>query len=384
MLKAADLELIVNLRKELHKYPELSGAEEMTARRLTRFLRELGPDDIVRGLGGNGLAGVFRSPVPGPRILIRAELDALPVNEENNFDYRSVNNGVAHACGHDGHMAVVAGAAKYFAASRPERGEVVVLFQPSEENGQGAEQVLKDKRFEALQPDFAIAMHNLPGYPKGNIILKEGAFAMASVGMIAKLDGRTSHAAEPENGISPVRAVSRLLEELPGLPGDNNFRSFTLATVIHARLGEVAFGTSPGHAVVMATLRACEDREMDTLTRMAEEMVFRTAQEERLKSSVSYTERFPATVNDRYLTELARETAGDLSLEVYDKTDAFRWSEDFGWFTRESRGLLFGIGAGRGHPELHNPDYDFPDDIITTGIDMITRLAVKLLYENNG
>ncbi len=384
MLKAADLELIVNLRKELHKYPELSGREEMTSRRIARFLEELGPDGLICGIGGNGLAARFSGPAPGPRVLVRAELDALPVSEENDFDYRSVNRGVSHACGHDGHMAVAAGVAKYYAGERPEKGELVILFQPSEENGKGAEQVIHDPVFEALRPDYSIAMHNLPGYGKNEIILKEGVFAMASVGLIATLDGKTSHAAEPENGISPAHAVSCLLDELPRLADRKEFNSFTLATVIHARLGEIAFGTSPGHAVVMATLRACEDSEMDMLTDMAESLVSRIAGEEGLKSSVSFDERFPSTVNDRHLAKLAGETAGELGLKVNEKKDAFRWSEDFGWFTKESRGLLFGIGAGKGHPELHNPDYDFPDDIAATGVEMLVRLADRLLDKSNG
>ncbi|TVR71519.1 MAG: amidohydrolase [Marinilabiliales bacterium] len=379
MPEISDLELIVNLRKELHKYPELSGNEKVTSRRIIRFLEELQPDEIVCGIGGYGVAARFSGDSHGRRLLIRAELDALPVTEMNNFDYRSVNTGVSHACGHDGHMAVAAGVAKFFASERPEKGEVVVLFQPSEENGKGAEAVLGDPRFERLMPDFAIAMHNLPGYKKNSVIVRPDVFAMASEGIIIRLEGKTSHAAEPENGLSPARAVSRLLEVLPGIAGSDIFKSFALVTVIHARLGEVAFGTSPGHALVMATLRACADNEMEELSGRAVQLAQSIAGEEGLKCSVSFTERFPATVNDPGLAQMASDTAKELSLEVCDPGDAFRWSEDFGWFTRKTRGLLFGIGAGKGHPELHNPDYDFPDDITSAGINMLTRMSLKIL-----
>jgi amidohydrolase len=268
-----DRELLVNLRKELHKFPELSGYEEMTSIRISRFLKELEPDEIIGNIGGKGLAASFRGNSTEPRVMIRAELDALPINESNDFDYRSTVSGVSHKCGHDGHMAIAAGVAKNFATERPAKGEMIVLYQPSEENGRGAYEVVNDPLFDSIQPDYILALHNLPGFERNEIILRDGVFAMASVGMIINLAGRTSHAAEPENGISPTKAVSRILNELPVLADRKEFRHFTLATIIHVKIGEVAFGTNPGEAVVMATLRAYDNVEMEKLTGMAEKLV---------------------------------------------------------------------------------------------------------------
>jgi amidohydrolase len=374
-----DQELLVNLRKELHKFPEMSGSEEMTSLRITGFLKELGPDELISHLGGYGVAARFRGKTPGPRVMIRSELDALPIDEPDGFEHRSASPGVSHKCGHDGHMAIAAGVALLFSKQRHERGELVVLFQPSEENGKGACEVLNDPAFSSLTPDYILAMHNLPGFPRHEIILREGVFAAASEGMIINLRGKTAHAGEPHNGISPSPAVSQILQELPDIALSRDFHDFTLATIIHARIGEVAFGTSPGDAVVMATLRAYDRGDMEKLRTRATGLVEKIALREKLGVSVGWTERFPATVNDRFLTSLAGEVANRTGYKVRHIEKPFRWSEDFGWFTRRHPGLLFGIGAGLGHPELHNPDYDFPDEIISTGVGMIGSICRELL-----
>ncbi len=374
-----DRELLVNLRKELHKFPEISGCEEMTSTRIGRFLRELEPDRIFENIGGKGLAASFRGDSGGSRVMIRAELDALPINETNDFDYRSSVPGVSHKCGHDGHMAIAAGVAKNFAAARPARGELIVLYQPSEENGRGAYEVINDPLFESIRPDYILALHNLPGFERNEIILRDGVFAMASTGMIIELKGRTSHAAEPENGISPSKAVSRILKDLPVLAHRKVFRHFALATIIYVKIGEVAFGTNPGEAVVMATLRAYDNAEMENLTGMAENLVKAIAKEEGLEIIVKWTERFPATGNNEFINGILLRLGKEAGLSIKHMEKAFRWSEDFGWFTKQYQGSLFGIGAGKGHPQLHSPDYDFPDDLLETGTKILTSACRELL-----
>jgi amidohydrolase len=380
-MEGQDYELLVRLRKELHKFPELSGSEQRTSGFISDYLKELSPDEFITGIGGHGLAAGFRGNIPGPRIMVRAELDALPINETNDFGHKSANPGVSHKCGHDGHMAVALGIARRFAAERPAEGEVVLLFQPAEENGRGARAVVNDPRFIPVEPDFIIAMHNLPGFERHEIILRGDVFAAASEGMIVHLQGKTSHASEPENGVSPAPALSRILKELPAVAGDTNAGDFSQATIIHARLGEIAFGTNPGEAVIMATLRAFDGEIMEELKTRAEQLVREIAASEKLRTSVEWTDRFPATGNDPYLVSLANETADRLGYTTRIMQDPFRWSEDFGWFTGKYRGMLFGIGAGSGHSELHNPDYDFPDEIIPTGVRFIGEMCRKLLKE---
>lgn len=183
MIATQETEKLVRLRHELHANPELSGQENNTAKRLLDFLKTLNPDQILQNLGGNGIALVFKGKAPGKRVLFRADMDALPIQEKNELSYASKNTGVAHLCGHDGHSSILAGFALVLNKKRPEKGEVILLFQPAEETGKGALQVINDPQFESIKPDMAFALHNLPGFERHTIVLREQTFAAASVGI---------------------------------------------------------------------------------------------------------------------------------------------------------------------------------------------------------
>lgn len=384
MKKIFDIDKIKKLRKELHQNPELSDNEYKTAERIANFLHELAPDELIRGIGGNGIACIFKGGKEGPSVLFRCDMDALPIDESNDFDHKSVNNGVAHKCGHDGHMAIISGLAEVFSKNKPERGQVVLVYQPSEENGQGANRMLNDKKWDKIKADYVFALHNLPGYKKKAIVTKNENFASASKGMIIKLKGKTSHAAEPENGITPAIAMADIIKELSYLPKkENTFADFTLVTVIHARLGEVAFGTTPGYAEIMATLRTFTNRDMEVLTEQAEIITKHFAAENFLSCEISYTEDFPATFNDEGLNETVKESAKELKLEIQNLENPFKWSEDFGHFTNKYPGVLFGVGSGENHPQLHNPDYDFPDDIIEDSVKLLYQIFKNITKDQN-
>ena len=185
-------------RRILHRYAERSGEEKQTATIVREFLEDCEPDQLITNIGGNGLAALYQGQTSRPTILIRADMDALPIPETVDLPHRSQTPEVSHKCGHDGHTAIVAGLAARFHEQRPTRGSVVLLFQPAEETGQGARQVLDDPKFSQFQPDFVFALHNLPGALKGQVLLREGTFASASKGLIIQLKGATSHASEPE------------------------------------------------------------------------------------------------------------------------------------------------------------------------------------------
>lgn len=370
----------IQLRKSLHRYPELSGQEKQTATRIKKFLSGQRPDEIIEGLGGHGLAAVYDSGEKGPALLLRADLDALPIEEVNDISYRSQHHGVSHKCGHDGHMAVLGGMAGVLREQRPKTGRIILLFQPEEENGQGAAKVIQDKKFGAIKPDYVFAFHNLPGFEKKQVVLREGPFASASKGMVVQMDGKSSHAAHPEQGNSPVHMLTRLINGLMEIPGNRqDFDDFTLLTIIHAKLGEVAFGTNPGKALLMATLRTYLDKDMDQLTEKAEKCVKDLSKKHDISSRISYTEVFPATVNHPEVSEILRNAVRESGAKAMTAPDPFRWSEDFGHFTGAFKGALFGIGSGKDHPSLHNHDYDFPDDIIATGIGMFYHIADQIV-----
>ncbi len=370
-----DFEKIVNLRHELHKYPELSDNEFITAERIINFLSHHNPSELIRGIGGNGIACIFKGQEDGPSILFRCDMDALPIDEINDFEYKSTEKSVSHKCGHDGHMAIIAGLADVFSKNLPPKGQVVLLFQPSEENGQGAYRIVNDEKFKKLKIDYVFALHNLPGFKKGSILLRDDTFAAASKGMIVKLTGKTSHAGEPENGNSPALAMADIVRELTLLPKrENVFSDFTLATVIHARLGEVAFGTTPGYAEVMTTLRTYTNSDMELLTKLAEKIATKNAKKGKLKCEISFVEEFPATVNNSKLVKYIEEVANLNQINYEYLKNPFRWSEDFAHFTMQHPGALFGLGSGIDHPQLHNSDYDFPDEIIETGVKMFHEI----------
>jgi len=366
---------LVALRRSLHRHPELSGKEIQTPSRIKKFLKDYRPDEIREKVGGNGLLVIYDSAEPGPDILFRCDMDALPIEEVNDFNHRSENEGISHKCGHDGHMAIMAGVAACLSRHRIKKGRVALLFQPEEETGRGAEKVLHDPFFETFKPEMVFALHNLPGFEEKAVVLKKGPFASASRGMIIKLQGTSSHAAHPEQGKSPVRVVTGLLDGLPNIPElKESFDDFCMVTIIHARIGERAFGTSPGDAVVMATLRSYLDDDMDKLTAMAEYLVDHLCKKYDIEYNIQYTEVFPATVNKPGALDLVEKAAKDHGAKIVWIDEPFPWSEDFGHVTAKFPGAFFGIGAGKDQPYLHNNNYDFNDNIIETGVNIFMNI----------
>lgn len=378
-LTNSDLGELVGLRHDLHRHPEVSGAEEATARRVVAALGD-GPDRVVTGLGGHGVAAVFEGAAPGPTVLIRSELDALPIEELSDSPHRSEVPGVGHLCGHDGHSVILIGLARALARERPARGRVVLMFQPAEEDGSGAAAVLADPAFADFRPDWAFSLHNMPGLPLGAVLLGPGACNCASRGLRIRLTGRTSHAAEPEAGVSPARAVTRLIPALVALgPGGALGEDFRLVTVTHARIGEPAHGISPGEAEVWATLRTQTDAAMADLMAGAEAAARDAAAEDGLGLSISLHDAFAACDNDAEATERLSAAIAAEGLARVSGDLPFRASEDFGRFGAVAKSAMFYLGAGEGTPALHNPDYDFPDALIEPASRVFLRTIRDLL-----
>jgi len=368
------------LRHALHRLPELAGGERGTSETVLSYLEHCDPDRVVTGIGGFGIAAVFDGDRTGSRIMVRCELDALPIHETTSLPYRSEIAGVSHKCGHDGHMTILAGLAERLHARRPDAGSVVLLFQPSEETGEGAARVLADPAFSVIQPDWILALHNLPGYPLGQVIIREHVFASASSGLHIHLSGKTSHAAEPEAGNSPALAVAQLIQVLSTIPQFHTpLHEPAQMTVVHVRVGEAAFGTSPGEGDVMVTLRAHSQAVIDRLADRAVAIARGTADMFGLEMTALPAEPFPPTVNDSAVVTLIEKTAQKAGLSVHRQEQPFAWSEDFGHFTASCRGALFGLGAGENHPALHHPDYDFPDGLIPVGIALFESVIRELL-----
>ena len=371
-----DPELLA-LRQRLHAEPELSGHERHSAELLAATLARYQPDALWRDIGGHGLLALFDSGKPGPSVLLRADMDALPITEQSGRAYCSQHAGVAHLCGHDGHSAILMGVAAKLAHQRPSGGRVYLLWQPAEETGAGAQAVLADPAF-VCQPDWVYALHNLPGYPLGEVVVRTGAFSASVRSLILCLQGKPAHAAEPEHGCNPALAMAELLQLAARLScNEPEDPAFALVTPVYAHLGEKAYGTSAGYGEVHFTLRTFSQAGMVALEQALLTVLGQLAQHYGLAIRHHWLEEFQASENDAAAVALLVEEATACGLPVVERPVPFKWGEDFGLFTQRFRGALFGMGAGEQHPALHNADYDFPDALLQPASTLLYRLALR-------
>lgn len=370
---------LIQLRHALHRHPELSGNESATANRIREFAKAFQPSQIISGIGGHGTAVVYGFG-DGPAVMIRCELDALPIAEANDFAHRSVNQNISHKCGHDGHMAIVAGLFPWLQQQHFTKGKVILLFQPAEETGQGAAAVLKDPAFAALQPDYVFALHNLPGEELHHIIIVNGQYSATVQSVALHFRGRKAHASEPEKGCSPAAAMASVIQQLAGLNiNDANRKDFALLTPVYSRMGSPDYGIAAAEGELHYTLRTWSTHAMEEL----KEKVVTIAREEcarhQLAFSAAWFDYFPASMNNENCNRQIRRAAAANEFTVIEKTTPFRFGEDFGWFSQQYPSAMFGIGAGTNMPALHQDDYDFPDELIDTGIRMFTGIIKQLL-----
>lgn len=374
------LDKVIRLRWALHREPELSGQESVTASRIKAFIKLHNDTRILTNIGGNGLAGIYEFSNDGPVIMIRCELDALPIEESNTFEHHSVYPGISHKCGHDGHMAIVAGVVCWLKEQTFHRGKVILLFQPAEETGQGAHAVLTNTTFRDIQPDYIFALHNLPGEPLHSIILVQNRFSATVETVAIHLEGKQSHASEPEKGINPAMAVAEMIGDLAALNvTDTSDEHFALLTPVHITMGSKAYGISAGSAELHYTIRTWSEEVMKDLKAKLAAILERVAQAYSLKYRTDWFDYFPSAVNDPLCNELIRKAAVKNGLQLIEKPVPFKFGEDFGWYSKNFPSAMFGIGAGLDVPALHAVDYDFPDELIDTGIRMFARIIEVVL-----
>lgn len=375
-LTSKQLADLVKVRHQLHRAPDRSGHEAGTAAVIVEQLEQYQPDEVLTGLGGHGVAALFRtSESSAAPIVIRCELDALPIEERGcPSEYASTCPGVSHKCGHDGHMVMCLGVAALLRACA-EPVSLALLFQPAEEIGAGAAAVLRDGRLDAWAPRAVIALHNLPGYALGSVITRTGTFGRASCGMDVRLTGVTTHAATPDIGRSTAPALAHLIDALHALGRD---RTGSLVTITHAAAGQAGVGFIPADARLMAALRAETDADLQSLRSRAEELVRRSAEADGLEVAVSWREAFPALRNTDAAVASIRRAAGLLDRQVIELDQSLPFSEDFAHLCARYGGAMFGLGAGETCPSLHDATYDFPDALIEIGACMLFQSACNL------
>ncbi len=367
-MKEEHLRKITELRHLLHRHPELSGREKETIGRLKSFLRQNTSLEIVDRDGWfyavkKGASG--RSP-----LAFRADMDALPMEEGTDLSYASVNRGVSHKCGHDGHMAALCGLA--LGLDRREAGRTVFLiFQPAEETGQGALRCRELIREEGISGIYAF--HNLSGYPENSVVFRRGLTQPSSEGLTIRLAGRPSHAAAPEEGNSPAARIAGLALRAPETAAACGGKA--LCTVVGMSCGSGDFGISPGEGQISFTLRA---ERGETLKEMEEDLLRYASSPSpsgAFRVSHSVTDYFPETVNHDGPLGRVLALAEAARLETVEMKEMWRASEDFGYYLKECPGAMFYIGNGVNYPPVHTDAYDFNDRILPTAADLFLALA---------
>ncbi|MCF7700866.1 amidohydrolase [Loktanella sp. M215] len=383
MLTNSDLIALTEFRRALHRRPEVSGEEMETAKTVVAAVKLMCPTRILTGLGGHGVAAIFDSGKDGPTVLFRAELDALPIEERNDaIAWPSEIPGKSHVCGHDGHMTMLLALGRMISRKPVAQGRVILMFQPAEEDGSGAKAVVADPAFDEVKPDWAFAIHNDPGSPFGFVSTRVGLMNCASLGLKVKLSGKTAHAANPQDGVSPALAVAKLipaLDELGHGEGGPRNDAFRLVTITHVNIGEPTFGIAPGEAEVFATLRAAGDAGIESLEAAARTIATSVADEHGLGVAFEIHDHFAASVNDADAYDVATRAIEAIGVPHGQENVPMRASEDFGVFGWGAKAAMLFLGSGEGHAALHNPDYDFPDDLIPIGSAIFERIARDLL-----
>lgn len=349
------IEIIKKVRNELHNNPEHSGAEVKTKDIIRGFLSE-NTNLYVQDYNG-GIIALYESGEGKECIALRADIDAV-----------SLPDGLAaHLCGHDGHTAALLGVALMLEEVKPAKN-VLLIFQPAEETGEGAKAMLDVLDKYCVSEIYGI--HNIPGLEFGQVYTSQDTFACASCGMTFTINGKPAHAAYPESGASPLRAINALLNAIYESQHSDRFMEGTFATLIGINAGQKAFGTSAEKAEVWVTVRSQTNKEFKRIKEYLEYVLKKACEADSLTYSIEVQDEFPATVNNRECAEKVIKSCNGKLLK-----QPMRWSEDFGHYLNYkcSKGAFIGIGAGD-CPDLHTRDYEYPDELLDYHINNYIKL----------
>ncbi|MFS8931229.1 M20 aminoacylase family protein [Cupriavidus taiwanensis] len=372
------------LRQHIHRHPELAFEEHDTADLVAGKLREWGYQ-VTRGVGKTGLVGQLRVGKGGKRLGLRADMDALPIQEDTGLPYASSRPGLMHACGHDGHTAMLLGAAKHLAATRNFSGTLNLIFQPAEERGfdSGAKSMVADGLFERFPCDMVFAMHNHPGVPQGRFLMRPGPFLAAGDRVFVKVAGLGGHAARPHLAVDPLVAAAAIVMALQTVVSRNvPPNESAVLTVGRLRAGD-ALNVIPADAEIGISVRSFSPEVRALLKDRITTLAHMTAESYGANAEIRYVEGYPVVDNAADAVALAAQVAMELVGEEDVDRDypKMMGSEDFAYMLQECPGALVRIGNGPsdGGRGLHNPRYDFNDSNLALGAAFWSRLTETFL-----
>ncbi len=381
-IRAHEAEM-VEIRRRIHANPELAYEEHATADLVAERLARWGYE-VHRGLGGTGVVGTLRAGRSGRHVGLRADMDALPIRETSGKPWASKVFGKMHACGHDGHTAMLLAAARHLAATRRFDGHLHLVFQPAEEGQAGARKMLEDGFLELFPCEAMFGMHNMPGKPEGKFVAVPG-FAMASSDTaVIKVRGVGGHGAMPQFAVDPVVAASSIVMALQTIVSRNVPPLQTGIVTVGALLAGDAPNVIPGEAELRLTVRAFRPEVRDLLERRITEIAQTQAAVYGASAEVAYQRRYPVLHNDPAQTAFCQQVIGDwLGADgLVDNTEPVTGSEDFAFFLEKVPGCYVFIGNGEGSEGgcmVHNPGYDFNDRVLPTGASYWVRVAEAYL-----
>ncbi len=377
-----DHDLLTEWRRDFHAHPELAFEEERTAGLVAERLESFGVE-VSRGLAKTGVVGKLTTGTGNRAIALRADMDALPLDEGNDFEYASKTSGKMHGCGHDGHTTMLLGAAKYLAETKDFDGTVYFVFQPAEEAEGGAEVMVKEGLFEKFPVEAIYGMHNWPGMPVGEFAIAPGPMMAAFDVFDLVIRGQGSHGAMPHQGVDSIVVASQVVSALQSITSRNTDPIDALVVSVTQIHGGDAYNIIPDEVILRGTVRSFREEVRDMVEPAVKRIADGVCAAYGATAALHYEKRYPATVNSVEETELAAEAATKIvGSEAINRSPVpSMGSEDFAYMLREKPGsyVWVGNGAGEGGCMLHNPGYDFNDDIIPIGASYWATLVEQVL-----
>ena len=371
---------IAEWRRDFHAHPELLFEVHRTAGIVAEKLRGFGCDEVVEGIGRTGVVGLIhgRSGPGGRTIGLRADMDALPIMEQTGVDYASTTPGVMHACGHDGHTAMLLGAAKYLAETRNFEGTVAVIFQPAEEGGGGGREMVADGMMDRFGIEEVYGMHNWPNVALGQFGIRKGPFFAAADLLSIKVSGKGAHAAKPHDGHDPIVAASQIVSALQTIASRNTDPiKQVVVSITSIESSSKAFNVIPSTVELKGTVRTLDEAVRDMAERRIEEIAGGIATALGCRAEVEYKRNYPVMANADRETDHAIAAAKRVSGSCME-ADLVMGGEDFAFLANARPGayILMGIGPAAG---LHHPEYNFNDEAIPAGCSWLVEMAESRL-----
>lgn len=372
---------LIETRRHLHAHPELSFEEHETASYVAERLESWGYE-VTRNIGGLGVVGRLQQGNGGRSIAIRADMDALPIQEATGLAHASTVDGKMHACGHDGHTTMLLGAAEYLARTRHFNGTINLIFQPAEEagKGSGAQAMIEDGLFERFPCDAIFGLHNHPGAPAGTFLMRSGPLMAAADTATITIAGRGGHASRPHLTVDPIVVAANMVMTLQTIVSRNVNPIETAVVTVGTIHGGTASNVIPESAEITVSIRSFSPEVRDTLERRVRDIASSVAEAHGASVSIDYERGYPVVINSEQETAFASAVAEELvGKDKVGICPMIPGSEDFAYFLEHKPGSFLRLGNGVDSAILHSSKYDFNDDSLTTGAAMWARLAERFL-----